>query len=302
MIEKAKIKLKKGIVCLLASLQVGLVAGCSFKKEISEEKYNEALATIGQLEEEKNALQEELGKKNETNEEDNVLILLANSDIQDVIKKLNSYFQKNYQTNYDFKYDNFYGTHQIKFYSDNLLKGCINVYIDGEGLDVRFYYDNYSESFTVGLYGKLYPDLANETSYIENSKSWDLENVRYVISETTYNDNNTRKGIKRDIEGGTSISISLKDAFGGYYIVIEETIWYRDQTWTIGYWNYDISKKEYQSLSDLVDNYKNGNELGDAVNYIKDALLNIIEKLATNEEYTELKNALESEKALVRNK
>ena len=55
-------------------------------------------------------------------------------------------------------------------------------------------------------------------------------------------------------------------------------------------------------LKYLIDNYKNGNELGDAIDYIKDALLNALEKWITEDEYTELKNILDSEKVLVRDK
>ena len=242
--------------------------------------------------EEENIFNDEMVKKMGIDEN-----ILANPDVQNSIKKLNNYLQ-NY---HNLKYDAFTDTHQIFFYSDGFLRGSI-IFTNEREFTVSFYHEDYSESIGVNIYGNDYPALFNKTYYIMNSKNWDFENNIYTLSETIDSEEGIyRRQIERNTED-TSTTILISTAAGMYNINILEYTWSNDQITDRQLWNYDISKEEYQRLSDLIDNYKNGYEFGDAIDYIKDALLNIIEKLATEEEYTEIKNALESEKTLVRDK
>ncbi len=224
--------------------------------------------------------------------------ILANPDVQNSIKKLNNYLQ-NY---HNLKYDAFTDTHQIFFYSDGFLRGSVIFSSVKRNFWVDFYHEGYSESILVNLYGNDYPALLNETNYIVNNKNWDFENNIYTLSETINSEGEIyRRQIERNTED-TSTAIFISTAAGMYNIDILEYTWSNDQITDRKSWNYDISKEEYLRLSNLIDNYKNGYEFGDAINYIKDALLNALEKLISEEEYVEIRNVLESEKALVRNK
>ncbi len=349
MIEKTKIKLKQGVACLLAALQVSVVAGCSSKtykeeysdavatieqleKEIEslqnnldknsiyEDRYNEALTKIKQLEDEKNALLDELNQKDDkedseenipnNDKENNNLTndltaklgidesILANSDIKNALKKLADYLDK--QPN--LKADNFADTHQIFFYSDGSLKGQIHFSDTTRSFVVTLYYEGYSESTEINLYGNDYPSFLNETNYIMNSKVWDFENNTYILSEKINNEGQIyRREIEKDVEDKTT-DIILSKAAGMYNIAVLKYNWSDNQITDREFWRYTFSDEDYQTLSDLIDNYKNGNELGDAIDYIKDALLNALEKWITEDEYTELKNILDNEKVLVRDK
>lgn len=135
-----------------------------------------------------------------------------------------------------------------------------------------------------------------------NSKVWNFENNTYILSEKINNEGEIyQRIIEKNVEDKTT-NIILSKAAGMYNIDILKYSWSSNQITDRVFWKYSFSDEGYQKLSDLIDNYKNGNELGDAIDYIKDALLNALEKWITEDEYTELKNILDSEKVLVRDK
>lgn len=347
MIDKTKINFKKGVACLLATLQVGIVSGCSLqtykeayneavatieklesekeslqdelnKGSIYEDKYNEALAKIEQLEGENTALQDKLNQKDgkekecqkyidviknntpSNNKEDNNLdnelatklgideSILANPDVQNGLKKLADYLNK--QPN--IKDDNFADTHQIFFYSDGSLKGQIHFSDTTRSFDITLYYEDYFESITVSLYENL------NTNYISGDKTWNFENNIYYLSDITHTDGkNDYKEIGKDTEDST-LSIILVDS-DTPHINIQKFIFADNQMVDKGLWSYNINTEDYQTLNNLIDSYKNSNEFGDIVDYIKDALLNSLEKELSEEKYVEIKNVLENEKVLV---
>ncbi len=214
--------------------------------------------------------------------------ILANSDIQKVLKKLNDYLNK--QPN--IKDDNFADTHQIYFYSDGSLKGRIHFSDTTRCFVVTLYYEDYFESITVSLYENL------NTNYISGDKTWNFENNIYYLSATNHTDGkNDYKEIGKDTEDST-LSIVLVDS-DTPHINIQKFIFADNQMIDRGLWSYNINIEDYQTLNNLIDSYKNSNEFGDIVDYIKDALLNSLEKELSEEKYVEIKNVLENEKVLV---
>ncbi len=260
-----------------------------------EEEYNEALARIEQLEKEKAALQEELNEKESKpdifEQELASMIglsedILQNEEVKKYFDEFNAYL--NGYNNVSCQIKNEDGAKSINFMLDGQVIGEVFTAFETSRL-IRFRYLKNECDY----YCCLVMDEENKELYSFNDElSWSYEGNVFCIGERTDNYTSTIESpysayidfnLLNNNEEKEKLFIYLsKNEDNTYTIDInsKSAIFVADGDFVA----FDISKEDFETLDNLITSYKENGEYGNALAYVGDTLIGIIQKYGKEKE------------------
>ena len=313
MIEKSKIKLKKGIAFVLAALQIGLVSSCA--KKVSEDDYNKALEAIEKLESENSARESELealkeeinklqGDANTNTPETNVTVNTTGtfnlatakqigipeeiynlSEVKAIVDELNNVLNSRENVQCEVKAGAV--SNQVKFIvNDNEYYSVL--YKANEYLYFTMVNPDNTLTYSVSL------DNAKTIDYLGYNVEWNVDGKSYTMDSTQFY--KSYNGVITSISyNGPDIN-NPRNQFSMYVYLEKMQDIYKlkfndvDQKHDTSKKNLvtiEISKEDYETLKALIDSYKEKGNYGDVIAYCGESLLQVINKYYMEDECIE---------------
>lgn len=304
MIEKEKINFKKGIACLLAALQVGIVTSCA-KNDISEKDYADASEIVTTLEQVSKS-SDNLKNKSKLDTLSNDLVkeiglteeMLNDPMIKGNIVKLNSYIEE-YRKAY-FKHSDLYYVVKEGNEGEKIISvlNYLNIVIGSITKNNDYVYFNFDRPSRVYLDEPEalefnYRMFLSDDSVVYD-KGWHNEDSKYSAIHThIFKDDEVKK--ESEVVYYSDNNLIIKFAFinnglDTYSFKINS----KDSSFT-----FRITETDYQILDNLLENLKERDECEDILLYFKDTLREIIRIYGKENECEEYLNILKENRTIL---
>ena len=312
MIEKKKINFKKGIACLLAALQVGIVTSCA-KSDISEKDYVDASEFVTTLElvsksgdnlknkSKLDTLSNDLVKEIGLTEE-----MLNDPMIKGNIAKLNGYIEE-YKKAY-FKHSDLYYVVKEGAEGEKIISvlNYLNVVIGSITKTNDYVYFNFDRPSRVYLDEPEalefnYRMFLSDDSIVYD-KGWYNEDSKYSAIHThIFKDDEVKK--ESEVNYYSNNKHLLRFAFinngkGSCTFKLSETS-YDDYHFAYEPTSFKITETDYLILDNLLENLKRSDESLDILDYFKDTLLEIIRKYDKEKECQKYIDIIKNQKKII---